>query len=167
MAGFLIWPDGRLREAAAPANVAEAGPVWEALLGLMYGAHGLVGLAAPQIGEGVALAVVDCSESRDEAVRIANPELLSVSEETATSREASPNLPGQWAEVERPSACRIRFQDETGASVERGFEGLWARSVLHQLDHLEGRMFFDRIGPMRRQRLLEAHRKAARKRARG
>ena len=57
----------------------------------------------------------------------------------------------------------MTYLDETGAEVVRRFDGLWATSVQHQIDHLDGKVFIDRLGPVRRQRLLSAYRKSQRK----
>ena len=68
--------------------------------------------------------------------------------------------------VSRPATVVVRYLDETGAETERSFEGLWAASVQHQIDHLNGKMFIDRLSPARRQRLLGKFRKAAKKKSR-
>jgi peptide deformylase len=68
--------------------------------------------------------------------------------------EASPNLPGVSAVVERPRAVTVRFLNETGAVEDRDFVGLWATSVQHQIDHLNGRMFIDHMSPVRRRMLV-------------
>ena len=115
---------------------------------------GRAGLAAPQIGVMLRLAVVDASRDRGQAVRLANPELLEASAERGRHDEASPNLPGVSAMVERPRAVVVRFLNEAGTSETRDFTGLWATSVQHQIDHLDGRMYFDRLTPLRRQMLL-------------
>ncbi|MEM1346191.1 MAG: peptide deformylase [Pseudomonadota bacterium] len=166
---FKPWPHKALSTpAAAVAEIDEAAlAVWTRLLEAMYGARALVGLAAPQIGLSQRLAVVDCSASRREPVRLANPELIWASTETARHAEGSPNLPGLSAEIERPARVRVRFLNETGAQVECDFDGLWAASVQHQIDHLEGRMFFERLSRLKRQRLLARHAKQARKRTAG
>lgn len=160
---ILRWPDARLRTRAAPVLSVDDGvrAVWEAMLAAMYAMPG-VGLAAPQIGVMRRLAVLDCSEGADAPVRLADPELLQVSETVQTIREASPCLPGISAEVTRPARVRARYLDETGASVERDFEGLWATSLQHQIDHLDGRVFLDRLGETRR-RMLLSHYMAGRK----
>ncbi|SET24029.1 peptide deformylase [Oceanicella actignis] len=161
---FLRWPDPRLRAVCAPVGRVddEVRRIWDDMLDSMYAMPG-VGLAAPQIGVMLRLAVVDCSEGRDGAVRMADPELLAASTELAVHKEGSPNLPGVWEDVARPSWARIGYLDETGARVEREFAGLWAASALHQLDHLDGRLFIERLSPLRRRRALERARKAQRR----
>ncbi len=161
---FLRWPDARLKTPAeAVASVDDAvRAVWDDMLDSMYAMPG-VGLAAPQIGVMLRLAVVDCSEVGKAPIRMANPELLWASDETAKHREGSPNLPGLWEEVERPARVRMRWLDETGAEVERELEGLWATSAQHQLDHLDGRVFIDRLKPVKRRMAVEKLRKLDRR----
>ena len=113
------------------------------------------GLAGPQIGVMQRLAVVDCSEERGKAVLMANPEILHASGQMRDHDEASPNLPGVSAVISRPRAVTIRFLNADGAIEERDFVHLWATSVQHQIDHLNGKMYFDRLSPLKRQMLLK------------
>jgi peptide deformylase len=127
--------------------------IWDDMVETMDAMPG-VGLAAPQIGIMLRLAVVDCSDRRGQAVRMANPEVLHASVQMRRHEEASPNLPGVSAVVERPRAVTVRFLNETGAVEDRDFVGLWATSVQHQIDHLNGRMFIDHMSPVRRRMLV-------------
>ncbi len=112
------------------------------------------GLAAVQIGVPMRLAVVDCSDQRGQAVLMANPEILHASGQFREHDEASPNLPGVSAVVRRPRAVTVRFVNAAGAVEERDFVNLWATSVQHQIDHLAGKMYFDRLSPLKRKMLL-------------
>ncbi|MEM9062962.1 MAG: peptide deformylase [Pseudomonadota bacterium] len=165
---FVPFPAPVLRTPAAPVEAVTDAEreIWDEMLRAMYAMPG-VGLAAPQLGIGLRLAVVDCAEDRASAIRLANPEILWASPETNSFEEASPNLPGAAVSIERPAEVEVRFLDETGTEQVRRFEGLWATSVQHQIDHLDGRMFFDNLSPLKRQRFLHAHRKRAKKAARG
>lgn len=122
-----------------------------------------VGLAAPQIGAMVRLAVVDASSERGQVVRLANPVVVGSEGAPELGLEASPCLPGLSAKVPRPPVVMVRFLDAAGAEIERRFEGLWARSLLHQIDHLDGRLFVDRLSRTRRDMLLRRFAKAGRK----
>ncbi|MEM7239753.1 MAG: peptide deformylase, partial [Pseudomonadota bacterium] len=62
---------------------------------------------------------------------------------------------------------RVAYLDETGGAVEREFAGLWATSAQHQIDHLDGQLFIDRLSRIRRTRLLDRHRKTLKQRKRG
>lgn len=160
---FVPWPDPRLRTPADPVvEVTDAvRAIWADMIDTMDAMPG-VGLAGPQIGVMQALAVVDASETRGQAVRMANPEILHVSAKMRAHEEASPNLPGVSAKLERPRAVTVRFLNADGAVEERDFVGLWATSVQHQIDHLAGRMYFDRLSKMKRDMLLRKARKSAR-----
>lgn len=156
------WPDPRLRTPAAPvpAITDEVRAHWQDMIDTMEAMPG-VGLAAPQIGVMLRLAVVDASEARGQAVRMANPEVLHASAQLRPHEEASPNLPGVSSLIARPRAVTVRFLNEAGEAEERDFVGLWATSVQHQIDHLDGKMFFDRLSKLRRDMLLRRARKGA------
>jgi len=155
------WPDRRLRAVAAPveAITEEIRALWVDMVDTMEAMPG-VGLAAPQVGVGLRLAVVDASAERGQALRMANPEVLYASVELRARDEGSPNLPGVWAEIRRPRAVTVRFLNAGGVVEERELVGLWATSVQHQIDHLEGRMYFDHLGKVKRDMLLKRARKA-------
>ena len=158
----LRWPDKRLRTAAAPvAEITDAThAIWDEMIAVMEAMPG-VGLAATQLGEMQALAVVDASDARGQVVRMANPEILHASVHLREHQEASPCLPGVSAVIERPRAVTVRFLNASGEVEERDFVGLWATSVQHQIDHLQGRMYFDRLGRVKRDMLLRKARKLA------
>ena len=109
-----------------------------------------IGLAAPQIGIDLRLAVVDASESRDKAIKLANPEILQSSIEYSETEEASPHLRGMSAKIKRPKKVTVRFLNKDGFIDRKDFTGLWATSVQHQIDHLNGKMFFDRLSTVKR-----------------
>jgi len=162
---FLMAPDKRLRTVCPAVETVDEHirTVWDEMLAAMYAMPG-VGLAGPQIGEMLRIAVVDCSDARDEPVRMANPEVLHASAKLRTHEEGSPNIPGLFAKVERPRAITARYLDENGAQVERDFVGLWATSVQHQIDHLNGKLFVDHLSPVKRKMLLAKHAKNMKRR---
>jgi peptide deformylase len=154
------WPDGRLRRPAetVAAIADDVRATWNDMIDTMEAMPG-VGLAAPQIGVMLRLAVVDASEARGQAVCMANPEIVHASAQMRTHDEASPNLPGVSAKIARPRAVTVRFLNADGAVEVRDFVGLWATSVQHQIDHLDGRMYFDRLSKVKRDMLLRRARK--------
>lgn len=154
------WPDPRLHQPAAPVDAItdEIRAIWADMVDTMEAMPG-VGLAAPQIGVMLRLAVVDASDMRGQVVRMANPEVLHASGQMRTHEEGSPNLPGVWASIERPRAVTVRFVNEHGALEERDFVHLWATSVQHQIDHLNGRMYFDHLSKVKRDMLLRRAKK--------
>ena len=158
---ILLWPHPVLRTPAAPVEAVtdEHRAIWDEMTEVMEAMPG-VGLAAPQIGVPLALAVVDASDGRGQAVRMANPEVLHASVQFREHEEASPCLPGVSAVIARPRAVTVRFLNEDGTVEERDFVELWATSVQHQIDHLEGRMYFDRLSRVKRDMLLRTARKA-------
>ena len=151
----LQWPDKRLYTPAAPVEAIsdELRAIWRDMVDTMEAMPGY-GLGAPQIGVMLRLAVVDCSTERGQAVLMANPEVLHASVQPREHEEASPNLPGVSAVISRPRAVTVRFVNAAGAVEERDFVNLWATSVQHQIDHLNGKMYFDHLGPVKRKMLL-------------
>ena len=151
----LPWPSAVLRTPAAEvaAITDEVRAVWADMIDTMEAMPGY-GLAAVQIGVPLRLAVVDCSETRGQAVRMANPEVLHASGQLREHEEASPNLPGVSAVISRPRAVTVRFLNDRGEVEERDFVGLWATSVQHQIDHLAGKMYFDHLSPLKRKMLI-------------
>ena len=148
---FLKWPDKRLgtraRDIAKITN--DINLIWDDMIDTMNAMPG-IGLAAPQIGINLRLAVVDASESRNKPIKLANPEILQSSIEYSETEEASPNLRGISAKIKRPKKVTVRFLNKDGFIDRKDFTGLWATSVQHQIDHLNGKMFFDRLSTVKR-----------------
>jgi len=159
---ILSWPDKRLRTACAEVKEIndDVLAIWQDMIDTMDAMPG-VGLGAPQIGVMQRLAVVDTSEARDKRIRLANPEVIDASAIMNVHEEASPCLQGVSAKISRPRGVRVRFMDETGATVERDFVGLDATSVQHQIDHLDGKLYFERLSKVKRDMLLKRARKVA------
>ena len=151
----LPWPHRSLRTPAAPVDAitGDIRAIWADMVETMDAMAGY-GLAAPQIGVGLRLAVVDCSEVRGQAILLANPSVLHASGQFRDHDEASPNLPGVSAVIRRPRAVTVRYMAVDGAIVEKEFLDLWATSVQHQIDHLAGRMYFDHLSPLKRRMLI-------------
>lgn len=152
---FVPWPDARLRTPAAPVGAItdDIRALWADMVETMEAMPGY-GLAAPQIGVMLRVAVVDCSAERGKAVLLADPEVLHASVQPREHEEASPNLPGVSAVISRPRAVTVRFLNADGVMEDRDFVGLWATSVQHQIDHLAGKMYFDRLSPLKRKMLI-------------
>ncbi|HRO14430.1 MAG TPA: peptide deformylase [Paracoccus sp. (in: a-proteobacteria)] len=167
---ILLHPDPRLRKVCAP--VGRITPEIESLaadmLATMYAAPG-VGLAAPQVGHLSRLFVVDCTkdpEAPRAPIVMVDPEIAWTSEASSVYEEGCLSFPDQYAEVTRPAEVRMRWTGLDGATHERDFDGLWATCVQHELDHLNGRLFIDHIGPMKRQMISRRMEKLRRERAR-
>ncbi|OOY09274.1 peptide deformylase [Thioclava sp. F36-7] len=159
---FIPYDDRRLHRPAEPVETITetVRMIWDDMVETMDAMPG-VGLAAPQIGIMMRLAVVDASDKRGQAVRMANPEVLHASVQMRKHEEASPNLPGISAPIKRPRAVTVRFLNEDGEMEDRDFVGLWATSVQHQIDHLNGKMYVDHLSPLRRKMLVQKSKKLA------
>ena len=152
----LPWPDKRLRTVSEPVDeiTDEVRQVWDDLIDTIYAMPG-VGMGANQIGVLKRLIVVDATEEGKSAVRMANPEILHASVQPREHEEASPNLVGVSAKISRPRAVTVRYMDENGETVEKDFVGLWATSVQHQIDHINGKMYFDHLSKTKRAMLIK------------
>jgi len=156
----LPWPDKCLKTPAEPVSeiTDDIREIWQDMIDTMEAMPG-VGLAANQIGVMLRLAVVDASKERGKAIRMANPEVLHASIEYRDHDEASPNLPGVYAKISRPRAVTVRYLNEDGEMEERDFVHLWATSVQHQIDHLNGKLYFDHLSKLKRDRLIARSKK--------
>lgn len=162
---ILIYPDPVLRTPGAQV----ADPTSDAIKALvqdmadtMYDAPG-VGLAAPQIGVSLRVAITDTDWRSDEvrhdegAEPVANrnlkvwinPEFLWKSEELATCEEGCLSVPEYYAEVARPAAVRLRWTDLEGETHEQDFTGFEAVALQHEFDHLDGILFIDHLKPLK------------------
>jgi peptide deformylase len=132
----------------------------------MYDAPG-IGLAAPQVGVLKRLIVMDCiKDGPPEPIILFNPEVLWASEDLSIYEEGCLSIPDQYADVKRPAEVTVRWTDETGAAQERQFAGIWATCVQHEIDHLDGKLFIDYLGPLKRQMITRKMEKLKRERAR-
>jgi peptide deformylase len=116
----------------------------------MFEANG-VGLAAPQVGRSIRMLIADAThrDGGNGPRLFINPVIVDSWDEWEYD-EGCLSLPGLSAELIRPEAIRLRFHDETGLEQEEEFHQLWARILLHEMDHLDGKMFVDRMSTMRR-----------------
>ena len=107
----------------------------------MYEAEG-VGLAAPQIGKSLQMIVLDDGNG---LIELINPELLEASEELQDGPEGCLSVPGKHATVTRPDYAKVRAQDENMEWFELEGEGLLARAICHECDHLDGKLYVDLV----------------------
>jgi peptide deformylase len=143
--------DPVLREKAAP--VAELSDEVRQLItdmfDTMYAEEG-VGLAAPQVGESQRVIVVDPREDDVQPFALVNPEILEFSEDVERGEEGCLSIPGLREIVERSWAVRVRGLDQHGQPVEFEAEGFLARILQHEVDHLDGILFLDRVSALKR-----------------
>lgn len=128
----------------------------------MYASHG-VGLAAPQLGINLQLTVIDVTEDHSQPWCFINPEILSATGE-AKMMEGCLSIPGPYSEIVRPETITCRALDRNGNTFEKMTDGLLARCIQHECDHLQGKLFIDYLSPLQRQRAIDKFQKALRQR---
>ena len=154
---ILIAPDPRLKLKAKKVDRVdeETLKLMNNMVETMNSANG-IGLAAPQVGASKRVIVVDIS-SRDEKaepIRMANPEIIWVSEEDELREEGCLSLPEQYAEVLRPKNVRVRYVDHENEIREIDASGILSVCVQHEIDHLEGTLFVDHLSSLRRKMII-------------
>ena len=122
------------------------------------------GLAAPQVGIPVRLFVVNSRNGEKRAY--VNPQILETSIETDTEEEGCLSLPGVWHKVERSARVTVQAQDLEGKFFTVIAEGLHARALQHEYDHLNGTLFIDRLSDEEREKVVRSYEKKARIRRR-
>lgn len=165
---ILIHPDPRLKKLCEPVTeiTGELRQLAEDMLETMYDAPG-VGLAAPQVGVMKRVLVMDCiKDGPAEPMVLINPEIVWASEDISVYEEGCLSIPEQYAEVKRPAEVTVRWMALDGSAQERQFSGLWATCVQHEMDHLDGKLFIDYLGPLKRQMITRKMEKLKRERAR-
>ena len=168
---ILIHPDPRLKKTCAPvSDVSDAlRKLADDMLETMYDAPG-IGLAAPQIGVLDRIITMDCVKEEGEAPKpmvLINPEIVASSDDTNVYEEGCLSIPDQFAEVTRPTEVDVRWMNLDGNEEQQIFTGLWATCVQHEIDHLNGKLFIDHIGAMKRQMITRKMQKLKRDIARG
>ncbi|MGH7476664.1 MAG: peptide deformylase [Longimicrobiales bacterium] len=156
-----IFGDPVLRDSAQPVAAVddELRSLITDMFETMYAAEG-VGLAANQIGDLRRVIVVDIREPDQPPLALVNPELLEVSSELDRLEEGCLSIPGLREVVERPVRCRARGLDPQGREATIAAEGLLARALQHEIDHLNGVLFLDRVSPLKRRMLLKKWQKS-------
>ncbi|MEE2755057.1 MAG: peptide deformylase [Myxococcota bacterium] len=154
----LTWPDEMLRTVAKPVDQfgSELGQLIDDMFETMYAEKG-VGLAATQVGIDRRLLVVDCGHEEREPYALINPELESCDGELVWP-EGCLSIPGVRADVTRHAQVVVRYQDGSGCDKKLSAQGLLAVCLQHEIDHLDGKMYFDRLGLLERQSVLNAYR---------
>lgn len=134
----------------------------EDLLETMYHAQG-IGLAAPQVGVSRRVLVVDLGEADEEGrgpVTLVNPRVAESSRKTDRAPEGCLSIPGLEEVVERPETVTVEGYDPEGEEVTIEASGLLSRALQHEIDHLDGILFVDRVSPLKRKLLMKKWRKS-------
>ncbi len=119
----------------------------------MYDENG-IGLAGPQVGKNLRLFIIELD---DEVRRVfINPQIISTSQETSMYEEGCLSVPGVYAEIERPVKITVQALDENGKAFTVEADGLLARAIQHEYDHLEGILFIDRGDPDLKEKTIES-----------
>lgn len=167
---ILIHPDARLRKAAEPIDAIDESVKKLAadMLETMYDAPG-IGLAAPQIGVLKRIFVMDCDRDNPGKAPtvVINPEILWTSDAQSVAEEGCLSVPNIYEDITRPAEIQLAYTDLDGQRQERAFDALWATCAQHELDHLNGKLFIDQLGAVKRTLITQKMRKLKRERARG
>jgi len=126
------------------------------MLDTMYAAPG-IGLAAIQVGIPKRVIVLDISK-KDEPKKpmcFVNPEIIVKSKNNSSYEEGCLSVPGQFAEIERPDKCTVKFLDYYGKAQELKAEGMLATCIQHEMDHLEGILFIDYLSKLKRSMIVK------------
>ena len=167
-------PDAYLRTPSIPVTVVDDNvrALVADMFETMYDAPG-IGLAAIQVGVPRRILVIDLQpdpeEEGGERIReprvFINPVVTWESDELSTYNEGCLSVPDLYAEVDRPAVIRATWLDETGASHDAQIDGMLATCLQHEMDHLDGKLFYDRLSRLKRdiivKKLLKAQKKAA------
>ena len=150
---ILTEPDPFLRQKSKPVEKVDNDLrlLMDDMLDTMYNAQG-IGLAAIQIGVPKRVIVIDLLKEKDKKnpLYFVNPEILWSSKEDATYEEGCLSVPGQFAEIDRPDKCHLRYLDYDGNKRELKTEGLLATCIQHEIDHLEGILFIDYLSKLKK-----------------
>jgi peptide deformylase len=162
---ILLYPDARLHKVAKPIDHVndEIRQLIKDMAETMYAAPG-VGLAATQVDVHVRIIVVDTSPTRDNLLAFINPEIIAASGE-ADFEEGCLSVPGIYEKLKRAQNIRVRAQDADGALFEMTAEGLQAVCIQHEMDHLDGKVFVEKLSRLKRQRILAKVKKRQRESA--
>ena len=165
---IITLPDKRLRQASKPvARIDDAVKnLVSDMFETMYEAPG-VGLAAIQVGDPRRIVTIDATRGEEEKKPIAliNPELLWTSDEVSVHEEGCLSIPEYVDEVERPAKVRARFLGLDGNVMEVEADGLFARVLQHEIDHINGVLFIDHLSKLKRSRVIKKFAKAAKREA--
>ena len=155
---ILTEPDPILRKKCEPLEKvdAETKKLMDDMLETMYAAPG-IGLAAVQVGILKRLVVIDISktEEKKQPIFLINPQIIRQSKKTSVYEEGCLSLPGQFAEIERPAECTLKYIDYNGKEKELKADGLLATCVQHEVDHLNGILFIDYLSKLKKDMIIK------------
>ena len=155
---IIIEPDPILRKKCLPLEKVDDNlqKLMQEMLETMYQAPG-IGLAAIQVGILKRVVVIDISrdENKKDPLYLINPVITHQSKETSVYEEGCLSLPGQFAEIERPANCMVKYIDYNGKEQEIKADGLLATCIQHEVDHLDGILFIDYLSKLKKSMILK------------
>ena len=155
---ILKEPDSILRQKSQPVDKVDdlTRKLMDDMLETMYLAPG-IGLAAIQIGVPKRIIVLDISKDpeKNEPMYFVNPVIVSTSKNNITYEEGCLSVPGQFAEIDRPDRCHVKYLDYNGNYKELKSEGLLATCIQHEIDHLEGILFIDYLSNLKKSIIIK------------
>ena len=155
---ILIEPDPILRKKSIPLEQVDDSvkKLMDDMLATMYQAPG-IGLAAIQVGILKRIVVIDISKEKEkkDPLFLVNPQIINRSKETSIYEEGCLSLPGQFAEIERPSDCLIKYVDYNGKEKELQASGFLATCIQHEVDHLNGILFIDYLSKLKKDMIIK------------
>ncbi len=155
---ILTIPDPILREISQPVKKVDKDikNLMDDMLETMYDAPG-IGLAAVQIGILKRVIVMDLSKEKEKKkpIFIINPEIISKSDDLVSYEEGCLSIPNQFAEIERPNSCKIKYLDYDGKQNELKAEGLLATCIQHEIDHINGILFIDYLSKLKKDLIIK------------
>ena len=154
---ILTEPDPFLRQISQDVELVDnkIRTLMDDMLETMYAAPG-IGLAAIQVGVPKKVIVIDLSkEEKKNPLYFVNPKIIIRSKNNSTYEEGCLSVPGQFAEVDRPNQCHIKYLDYNGQNKELKAEGLLATCIQHEMDHLEGILFIDYLSKLKKKFIVK------------
>ena len=155
---ILTEPNSILRQKSLPVDLVDENiqSLMDDMLETMYGAPG-IGLAAIQIGipKRVIVLDIDQKEGKKNPIFLVNPEIIQKSKNLSTYEEGCLSVPGQFAEIDRPDKCNIKYLDYYGVKKEINAEGMLATCIQHEMDHLEGILFIDYLSKLKKSMIVK------------
>ena len=159
---ILTIPDPLLRKVSEPVTSVntEVKNLMDDMLETMYAAPG-IGLAAVQVGVLKRIIVIDLSKNgqKKTPLFIVNPQITFKSDEIISYEEGCLSIPNQFAEVKRPSSCKVNFLDYNGKKREINADGLLATCIQHEVDHLNGVLFIDHLSKLKKDIIIKKTKK--------
>ena len=155
---ILTEPNKILRQKSLPVEMVDKDlqNLMDDMLETMYAAPG-IGLAAIQVGIPKRVIVLDIAqkEGTKKPIFLVNPEIIQKSKNNSTYEEGCLSVPGQFAEIDRPDRCYIKYLDYHGEKKEIEAEGMLSTCIQHEMDHLEGILFIDYLSKLKKSMIVK------------